>query len=487
MYKAGTGAINQYIYKTRYYWSPSQNAWRPTEFSGANLVANTWYVGEAFLVGSDTPDVDPFFWVAYVCQWTGTQWKCGCKNSTCSTPMWQLQGWQATASGGGNNSGGDPVGSGSKIPAATRTVNVSNSSQLSSALSSAQAGDHIVLANGSYGGFSVSRSGQSGKPIVIRPTNLHGAKFTGNIAVSGNYVWVLGMDMGSRTISVTGSNNRISRNYFKATAGNAVVTQKGAVKNEIDHNEHAGGTLTYSSSGNHAIFMRSVCAHESNNYVHHNYLHDSSGPEVNAVALMSGWGVLCSGSHGPAPHANNLIEHNLIVNWGSGYCLRTKDGGNTFRLNTCINVPPGIQNRHGEQNQWIANWVEGGGPLRLYDGKNSVIGNRFTGTYLQIGSGNRAYLAPQESSTYVAATDSTVAGNIGQLRIGFNYSNYDTVPAKNNRIEAHQTGNGCGQGSITCARHTGTTFSSNTSRSFPEAVKLTPSQVGPNAPTAPTL
>ena len=54
------------------------------------------------------------------------------------------------------------------IPGPTRTIIVSSSSQLLSALNNAQPGDHIVLTNGSYPGFTVSRSGQIGKPIVIR-------------------------------------------------------------------------------------------------------------------------------------------------------------------------------------------------------------------------------------------------------------------------------------------------------------------------------
>jgi hypothetical protein len=32
--------------------------------------------------------------LAYVCTWTGTQWKCGCHDSVCAQNFWQLQAWE---------------------------------------------------------------------------------------------------------------------------------------------------------------------------------------------------------------------------------------------------------------------------------------------------------------------------------------------------------------------------------------------------------
>jgi hypothetical protein len=62
-----------------------------------------------------------------------------------------------------------------------------------------------------------------------------------------------------------------------------------------------------------------------------------------------------------------------------------------------------------------------------------------------------------------------------------------TFPAVNTRVEAHVTGNGCSQGTITCGTHQGTVFSATTSEPIPQAFKLTPDQVGPHAPTAPGI
>lgn len=147
-------------------------------------------------------------------------------------------------------------------------------------------------------------------------------------------------------------------------------------------------------------------------------------------------------------------------------------------------------NRAGVNNQWIANWVEGNkSKFWIHDTDNTVVGNRVIGKPLWIcaGSGTAADVAAGVNVAYIAAEDTLVAGNNGPLGIGFNYtsSNYDDVPAKGTRVEAHVTGNGCGQGSITCSNESGTTFSATTSSTVPAAFKLTPAEVGPNAPTAP--
>lgn len=58
-----------------------------------------------------------------------------------------------------------------------RTVNVSNTAALSSALSSAQPGDVILLANGTYNGpFDIENDGTLNNPIVIRGESLAGVR-----------------------------------------------------------------------------------------------------------------------------------------------------------------------------------------------------------------------------------------------------------------------------------------------------------------------
>jgi Chondroitinase B len=397
----------------------------------------------------------------------------------------------ATSATAGTTAG---TAGGGDIPAPSRTTYVSSSSQLSKAINNAVAGDHIVLTNGTYSGFTVSRSGQSGKPIVIRAGNLHAAKFSGNIIIDGSYVWVIGMDMRSHGISISGAYDRVSGNLFKSSTVNAIYAGKTSRNAEIDHNEHAGGIITRDNLD--PIGLRYSCSLRPNHYVHHNYLHDGIG--TNSDALASGWGTVCSGL---SPEGGSLFEHNFVENWYAGSCISVKSSGNTFRFNTCLgnkdvaqeakdlvgaHAYQGVRNRVGRQNQYIANWLEGVNQLRIYDAGNTVIGNKVIRSSIWISSGNMAVGDPREEG-YIAATDTLVVLNDGRLEIGRNFSCCNSKPAKATRVEAHITGNRCKQGSIVCGNHTGTTFSATATHTSPTAFKLSASQVGPFAPTAPKL
>jgi hypothetical protein len=110
---------------------------------------------------------------------------------------------------------------------ANAPVKNANPSNLSSILSGAQPGDIIQLADGTYGGFSIARSGLAGQPIVIRGS--------GNTVVNGevgiflqNYIHVERLTVNGR-IRFNGSNNvSITRNTVNATttfAGEGIVTK----------------------------------------------------------------------------------------------------------------------------------------------------------------------------------------------------------------------------------------------------------------------
>jgi hypothetical protein len=502
----GTGAANQAVYKVRYYYSPTKSQWVSTELQGTFMQGSTdWIAGKGTIKGGGAL-VNPLHWVGYVCQWTGTAWKCGCRDEACTQNFWQLQGvvnpFLDAGTGGGGTTGGASGGTtggttgagtpsgGDKLPAAARTVNVANGSQLSSAISNAQAGDRIVLASGSYGGFTVERSGANGKPIVIISPTPRGAKVGGTITINGNYVWVIGMDMGGHNINIFGSHDRVSRNYLGARTGPGIFAQKPSRNAEIDHSELTGFITVpdnASAIGSSPIFSRHQCSSPANHYIHHNYIHDSNGggKNGNSEAIMSGFGVSCGKDTHFAPLANTLIEYNLIQNYGAGYCLRTKSATNTFRFNTCINTDS-IQDRWGIDNHWIANWVEDAGNMLIFDHGSKVIGNVLIGTTLRIGAGNLNDASDYEAG-YYAADDALVVGNSGPLTIGYFWGDEKAPAFKvlNVRVEAHKTGNGCGQGTITCVYGNTATFSATTQHQVPQAIRLTPSQVGPNAPTAP--
>jgi hypothetical protein len=331
-----------------------------------------------------------------------------------------------------------------------------------------------VLANGSYGGFSVSRSGQSGKPIVIRSANLHGAKIGGRITIAGDHVWIVGMDMSNNNIVVTGSDDRVTRNHFRG-ANEALKVTESARRAEVDHNEIDGAGISATGA---MVGMRLTpptnTGNNVNHYAHHNYFHDNDGSDNNGYYDGSSTGRL-------SLNTGIVVEYNLWEDWKGGGCTHTKAGGQTIRFNTCVGGAEDMVIRTGQNNKIIANWVENArNGIRVYDEGNQIIGNRVIGSEIGIRSGSIANSSQMQpgNAGYIAATDTLVAGNTGNLRVGYNFSSYDSVPARDTRIEAHD-------GSVSLGRHTGTTQSNSTSHTIPKAFKLSPSQVGPNAPTAP--
>jgi hypothetical protein len=92
----GNGNNSLYVYESGYIYVDQK--WSALKYDGLNRVADTWLKGNATL--SDFPMtksqlIKPSLLLAYFCQWSGSEWKCGCKNTTCSNSLWSLQGFQA--------------------------------------------------------------------------------------------------------------------------------------------------------------------------------------------------------------------------------------------------------------------------------------------------------------------------------------------------------------------------------------------------------
>jgi hypothetical protein len=94
----GNGSQLTYIYKLGY--ALRNGAWQQVNYTGSSLLYNNWYAANATgsLNLTSTELSQGIYILSYQCQWTGTQWKCGCITSACNantTPksggMWQIQ------------------------------------------------------------------------------------------------------------------------------------------------------------------------------------------------------------------------------------------------------------------------------------------------------------------------------------------------------------------------------------------------------------
>jgi hypothetical protein len=79
-----------YVYSQGYVWV--NNNWQQTTFTctGGQIVSGAWCPTSA----QGQLPANSIYYVAYTCNWTGTKWNCGCRDTACTTSYWQIQGIQ---------------------------------------------------------------------------------------------------------------------------------------------------------------------------------------------------------------------------------------------------------------------------------------------------------------------------------------------------------------------------------------------------------
>jgi hypothetical protein len=82
---------NPLCYKTAYVAPSGANFWTPVDLFGASLISGTLYSKSAQGVTTISDTTKPTYYVAYTCIWTGSAWKCGCRDAACTQSYWQLQ------------------------------------------------------------------------------------------------------------------------------------------------------------------------------------------------------------------------------------------------------------------------------------------------------------------------------------------------------------------------------------------------------------
>lgn len=77
-----------YTYHQGHQWNATTAQWEAFTFSCSEpLLGNAWCPANA----SKILNPSHAFFIAYTCSWINNAWKCGCRDSACTTPYWQLQ------------------------------------------------------------------------------------------------------------------------------------------------------------------------------------------------------------------------------------------------------------------------------------------------------------------------------------------------------------------------------------------------------------
>lgn len=90
----GKGDSLQYIYNTGDLFKTGGTNWTPVSYtSPESLIANAWYPksANATIQMTATELANPSYVLGYLCTWTGSSWKCGCRDNACTQSYWQIQ------------------------------------------------------------------------------------------------------------------------------------------------------------------------------------------------------------------------------------------------------------------------------------------------------------------------------------------------------------------------------------------------------------
>ncbi len=340
------------------------------------------------------------------------------------------------------------------LPPAARELVVRNDAELAQALSVAEPGDHVVLANGHYAGPGAwSRTGTPQAPVVVRAAELLGARITESLDPSGRHLIVHGLDFLDGTMRIgqamPSADVEIWRCRFRdRPEGTSIALRTDRVDGlDIAYCEWVAwggrGISIGIAAGTRNFTIRRCLFRDTPGQ------RSADGAQLNATeAIQVGFADNDAAIRG----ANGRLEYNRFVNWNDDdEVVSVKASDCLVYRNTLENCWGNISNRSGRFNRYEANLIIDAGGFWNFDGPNLWLGNVQTGAHRRMTpncwlvAGNRpagSYPMPHEGSGRNTSEGCIVAGNrlSGELRVG-HYISWDppsVYPASGNRIRQHQ-------------------------------------------------
>lgn len=326
-----------------------------------------------------------------------------------------------------------------QLPEAVREVFVLNRAQLDAAINAAQPGDHIILADGIYGGgdFTIPQTinGTSGHPIVIRSENMHQAVIRFGSQIAGSHITVWGMVFDGVSVRVFGDHVSFLRNIFEN------MMSSGAIQIRIDGKDIDLGYNLIRNSRGRGISI-GVAAGGRRVRIFRNHFLDFDNNPVNATEPIQ----VGFGRADMFVSAECIIEYNIFENTvNDNEIISVKSSDNIIRFNTVIDSPgAAFVNRMGNRNLYLANWLENCIGMRGGYADNDYVGNigvaTSSGILIQGGMMN-PYDDPPDNVTRGAAWNNRLIANSfpdGTTVIGHDFSDNSFVePARDIMIEGH--------------------------------------------------
>ena len=95
-FATGNGQATTYVWNQAYYTKNARD-WVPITLTGTNTAGGgLWIIGTADSTEPMTTSEQQIqnYFASYVCAYQNSSWKCGCQDSACAVPAWNLQGFK---------------------------------------------------------------------------------------------------------------------------------------------------------------------------------------------------------------------------------------------------------------------------------------------------------------------------------------------------------------------------------------------------------
>ncbi len=306
------------------------------------------------------------------------------------------------------------------------TYNVNSISALETTVASANPGDTVVLADGTYSDKDCVLSGEG---ITVEAATVGGVKFHRPVTIKGDYITLKGFYFtgANGKIEVYGNNVKVTRSTIDDSQASHWVRIQNYTRNcEFSYNTFKNKTNNATLDTHGQLFNINKNYREtepSNHHIHHNYFknvvrhHNGNGGET-----IQTW-VDDTGNEGPfGVDTNNRIEYNLFEEAdGDPEIISNKQNGNTFSNNTFKNSSGAFWFRFGINNTLDANYFlncGSAGSIRVYGDDNTIINNYIEnsgGAGIELGSGDGGQF--QEANNAIVASNTIVTSESG-IRTG---------------------------------------------------------------------
>ena len=272
------------------------------------------------------------------------------------------------------------------IAIAQNQIEIKSPGELEKAVTEADPGDLILLADGNFDGESITvfGTGTAEKPVIIKAKNRGKTIIKSPLKIEGDYISLIGVNFEKEgKLEILGKGCRVSQcTWNDAKSGKWIIVLPGSSEIEIDRNTFTNKNSNKDLEKGCQLIQIVVNNKNEQHHIHHNLFKDipkgKTGNGFETLQLITE-----NNPFDPPPgHSNTVIEDNLFIRCnGESEIISVKSNGNIIRRNTFRACRGSLVLRHGDDNIVTQNYLfgdgeQGSGGVRI-QGTGQIVANNY--------------------------------------------------------------------------------------------------------------